>query len=341
MDKHGIVCALKDMALELGRTPTRDEFITRASRRSVDMMFGGFAQLVQASGLDAPIRNKVKPTAASLKFKFIKRQVESFNIHEIDIEPLIAELGRPLRVIAMPDTHVKNRDKVAIKVFLQFCEWYDPDVFIIMGDFLDAEGISHWPSDSLSPKRFMPEILEARALLEEISRATPNTKIRIFLEGNHEDWLRQAMVSKLPELFDGMDELGLVPDIKALLDLNRFGYDFFKMNDIVKLGKSHFTHGLYIGSNHAKKHLDALKANIYYGHAHDINTAHQPSIDGFIEAASLGCLCRLDAPFLKGKPNNWVHAFGIFEYRDEGKYSFYTPRIFNGEFSFGGRLFKS
>lgn len=276
-------------------------------------------------------------------FKFKKSQVDGFHLHEYDLLDLFQKCGNPksLKIIAQPDTHVRHRDYAAVDVFLQFIEWFKPHGHIIMGDFLDAEGISHWPNDKLRHRDFISEVIEARELLEEIVKRTKTAKLRIYLEGNHEDWINQAMAAKLPELFIGLDKLGLVPDLKALLDLDKFDYKMVKVNHIFKLGNANFTHGLYASSNHPKTHLDKLKDNIYYGHLHDVKGTHETSLKGRIESASLGCLCRLDAEFMKGKPTNWVHAFGIFEFFQDGSYNFICPRINNGRLLFNGKLFES
>lgn len=335
--EHDVLVKLKDLASQLGRMPTRDEY---AASYGFDYRsaFGSFTVALRAAGADG--REMAKQHKAE-KFKFKKTQIESFNVHDINFEDLFTKGKDVFKIIAQPDTHVHNRDHKAVDVFLKFMEWYKPDGHIIMGDFLDAEGISHWPSNSLKPKRFIPEVIEGRELLKKIVNITPSAKLRIFIIGNHCSWLDQALIAKLPELYDGIDELGLMPTIESLLDLEKFGYQTIPLNDLLKVGKAYFTHGLYVGGAHPKKHLDTIKANIYYGHLHDILSTHQPSIHGFIEAASLGCLCRLDAPFMKGKPTNWVHGFGIFEFRRDGSYSFYQVRIFDGVFSFNGKIFKA
>jgi hypothetical protein len=104
---------------------------------------------------------------------------------------------------------------------------------------------------------------------------------------------------------------------------------------------ANFTHGLYASANHPKTHLQRLKANIYYGHLHDELSTHEPSLNGIIEAASLACLCRLDAKFMNGKPTNWVHGFSIFEFFADGTYTRIPIRILNGRFSYNGKVFEA
>lgn len=277
------------------------------------------------------------------KLKFAKRQIDSFHLHTLDLESLFKKCGNPqsLKLVAQPDTHVVHRDYKAVDVFLKFIEWYKPDVHLIMGDFLDAEGITHWPNDELRHRDFIPEVIEGRELLESIVKRTPKCKARIFLEGNHEDWIRQAMAFKLPEFFMGLEKLDLLPDLKSLLDLDKFGYQLIPLNHLLKIGEAHFTHGYYTSSNHPKTHLTRVKGNIYYGHLHDELMTHETGVNGLLEAASLGCLCRLDPKFTKGKPTNWVHGFGLFEFFPDGSYVRYQVRIRDGKISFNGKVFKA
>lgn len=334
--QNDLIQKVKALAVDLGRTPTRDEFAKLHGKR-YEAVFRTYAMLLQAAGLD---KSKDKPTK---NFKFQKKHIESWKFTELDIESLFSQAGNPevLKILAQPDTHMKNADLHALAAYLEFAQWYQPHLAIIGGDLMDAEGISHWPSNSLEPKQFIPEVIQTRMYLDELRQSVgKNCKI-IYIEGNHEDWIKQAMVAKMPEFFNGLQELGLMPNLSALLDLEKRDITLIPVNELLKIGKAFFTHGLFSGGNHPKKHLDTVKANIYYFHTHDVLTHHAPSVGGYIEAASLGCLCKLDAPFLRGKPNNWVHAFGIFEFQRNGNYSFYCPKIFNGVFSFAGKNFGS
>lgn len=236
-------------------------------------------------------------------------------------------------------THVPYQDEPALSSMLKFFEYYRPDAHMIMGDFCDMEGISHWPSSELKPRRLVPELLEAKALIKRIVDSTVDCTTRIYLTGNHEDWLDQACTAQMPQLFDGLPQLGVELTLSKLLDLEGFEYQLYPLNHIVRIGKAGFTHGLYTGGSHAKKHLSVLKTNIYYGHLHDTQSHNETSIDGPMEAHSLGCLAKLDAKFLKGKPNNWVHSFGVFEFFPDGSYTFMCPKIINGKMSYNGIIF--
>lgn len=333
--KHGIVTELKRLAAELGHPPSCDE-VRLHSLISIDQIikeFGLVSEAFKAAGLQSDKR---------AKWKYKPARIESIQINEYSLEELFKRAGNPevLKMIFEPDTHIEHVDRLAFACFLDYISWYQPDVFMIGGDFLNASGLSHWGPEDLQPQRIVPELIKGRNALKAISDLTQKASTRIFLEGNHEDWINQAMMG-MPQLFDGLDELGIDLSLNSLLELEKHGYDLHKVNTFVKIGDAHFTHGIYSCDNHAKKHLDKLKANIYYGHLHDGKSWHDTSLSGTVEAMSLFCLCRLDAKFLKGKPNNWGHGFGQFEFFRDGSYSRIAHRIENGRLSVNGRMFRA
>lgn len=346
MTKLELFQALQELTKSLHRPPTRDE--ARGSIKGFDHALVKnqikFKVLLREAGIidDNPLRiveeNKLLRKYSALCSK--REQIQGFFRHTLDLQKMFEAAGNPpsLKMVAQPDTHVKFINRTAYNAFLKFLTWYKSHVHMIMGDFADCEGITHWEPDNLEPKRLVPEMKLARALLSETKAASPTTTFWMFLIGNHEDWIRQAL-NKMPELFEGLDELGIDVSVESLLGLNQMGFEVFPLNHLVQIGKAHFTHGIYTSMHHAKKHLDVFKGNIYYGHLHDTQSNNQTSLDGNLESASLGCLCRLDAKFLKGKPNNWVNAFGIFEFFPDGSYTVVRPSIINGRFSYGGVVF--
>ena len=330
---------------ELGRNPTLAEIrnnIPPPYLKLLQAEYGSYSAVLDALN-DKTIDQQANEARMHRKYRALcskKEQIQGFFRHTIDLKDLFERHGNPksLKLIAQPDTHAKFVNMPAFKAFVKFMDWYRPHIHLIMGDFADCEGIAHWEPDSMEPRRLVPELKISRSLLSECANATDPNTTRIFLEGNHEYWI-QMFMNQHPEFFDGMEDLGIELNLKTLLGLDKHGFEVFPLNHLVKIGKAHFTHGLYTVQHHAKKHLDVFKCNIYYGHLHDTQESNQTSIDGHMEAASLGCLCRLDAKFLKGKPNNWVNAFGIFEFFPDGTYTKLKPTIIDGRFSFAGMVF--
>lgn len=350
-EQHDLVRAVKDLALELGRTPTKAEFCSKIQGAHYKIAkFGNYSTLLQAAGIATyderrssgkrPIGARQKDIRSYQKLCSRKEQIHGHFRHVIDLEDLFQRAGNPptLKVSVQPDTHAKFVDVPAFRSYLKFLRAFQPHGHVILGDFADCEGLSHWPADDLEPRRIVPEMKQSRELLQKLVDATPNAVFRIFCEGNHENWISQAF-TRMPELFEGLAELDIEISVSSLLGLKKFGYELFPLNHLVQIGKAHFTHGLYTSSNHAAKHLNQLKANVYYGHLHDTQEHNSTSMDGPLEAASLGCLCKLDAKFLKGRPNNWVHSHGVFEFFPDGSYTFYKPKIINGRMSYNGIVF--
>lgn len=327
-----------------GRAPTRDEFRTEFKlERAMRTAFGGsYSAALHAAGLtDAAFKGG--GTRQPRKFVYKKTQIEGFFVHDYDLEVLFERAGNPdvIKIVSQPDTHVPFHDVCAVNAFKKFLRFYKPDVHIIMGDFPDMNGISHWPADSYEPRRLIPELKVANAVLDDICASSESVTSRFYLEGNHEDWLRQALIAKLPELQDVGD---LLPDgadlnLKTFLKLEKRGYELIELNHLLRLGRAYFTHGIYTNEHHPAKHLNVFKGSIFYGHLHDTKSTNSTSLLGDLEAHSLGCLCRKDAKFMRGRPTHWQHAFGIHEMFRDGTYNFMKPLIRNGRFAFSGIVF--
>jgi len=284
---------------------------------------------------------------------YVQNKLENFKIYKDDIingnESLHnlfakAKLSKNdvFRVIVQPDTHVPEHDPSALDVFLQFCRDYKPHAYINLGDFVEMSSVSQWTPLNPSPRRLVPEIAKAREILDQINDSLgPQCISKYFLIGNHENWLNYYLVDKIPEMFDGLDSLGIFLNVESLLQLEKRGFHVVPFNEILQLGDLYFIHGYYTNQSHAEKHLRVFGCNLMYGHVHDVQSYSGVSVKGLHEAISIGCLRTLNAPFMRNKPNNWTHAFGVVEYRIDGRYTRYVPIIVNAQFSFNGKLYKS
>jgi len=274
----------------------------------------------------------------------VKQTLRDFKTHEFNINDAfkIAKLKKDgiLKVIVQPDTHVPEQDKKATAAFKSFISFYKPHAYINLGDFMEMESVSQWSPRTAKPRRLIPDAMLARQeIAETIKAAGEQCKIRIFIKGNHEQWLEDYLVNRIPEVYDGLEDVADL-SVSGLLGLKQLGFEkIIPLNEIFKLGEAHFIHGYYTTVNHAKKHLDVFGCNIYYGHLHDVQCFTSVNVKSLHEAMSIGCLRNINAPFLRGRPNNWCHAFGIFEFRSDGTYTRYVPIIIDGKFSFNGVIF--
>lgn len=308
---------------------------------------GGFTNIrgMEFPSPPTPINSVIIPQSRKGKLpKYRPAKLENFTVHETDIRALFraAKLKDTdvLRVVVQPDTHVPEHDENAIEAFCQFLDYYKPHGLINLGDFLEMESVSHWEPKTAKPRRLVPEVLAAKAILQKIDKAVgPQCIYKRFIIGNHEDWLEQLLINRVSEIYDDIELLDVDLSVQKLLGLKDLGYRTIPLNEILRLGEMHYIHGYYTNIHHAKKHLEVFGVNIMYGHLHDVQSHSGVSVKGVHESISIGCLRSLAARFLRGKPNNWSHAFGIVEYRNDGTYTRYVPILIDGQFSFNGKIF--
>jgi len=308
---------------------------------------GGFTNIrsLEFPAPPTPVNSIIIPQARRGKTpKYRPARLENFIVHETDMKALFKATKLKdtdvLRIVVQPDTHCPEHDESAIEAFCQFLNYYKPHGIINLGDFMEMESVSHWEAKSTKPRRLVPEVLVAKSVLEKIDKAAgPQCIYKRFIIGNHEDWLEQILVERISEIYDDIELLGVDLSIQKLLGLKDLGYRVIPLNEILRLGELHFIHGYYTPIHHAKKHLEVFGVNLMYGHLHDVQSYSGVSVKGVHEAISIGCLRSLNAKFQKGKPNNWSHAFGIIEYRIDGRYTRFVPIMVDGEFSFNGKIF--
>lgn len=339
MKKNEVLAKYKKLAANVGRAPSRAELqLAGLNRDTVRHHFGNMTALKSAAGIPVII------SELSQVPSYRRALLSNFNVHDLNIASMFRRSGlkanQTLRMVAQPDTHVPHHDPIALNAFNKFLNYYKPHAYVNLGDFLENEPSSHWDSKTPKARRLVPEIKEAKAVLSEtLSAAGKQLKHKVFLMGNHEDWTDQLLTAKIPEIYDGLEDLGISLALPEMLGLAKMGFNVVPINEVLKVGHAHFIHGYYTGDQHSKKHLQVFGVNVYYGHLHDVQSYSGVSVDGLREAMSLGCLRTLNAQFLKGKPNNWSHAFGVFEFRSDGSYTRYCPIIINGKFSMNGVLF--
>ncbi len=249
-------------------------------------------------------------------------------------------MGKDIRFIAWPDTHLPYEDKRAVATALKIKEWYQPDTVIILGDFLDCTPVSHWLKDRNKTKAGLKLKDDFNAGNRLLDKLTKDINQLVYLEGNHEDWIHDAL-EKQPE-FEGLInlEVGLRFSERAAAGLQiihkRYG-------QVYNIGKLWFTHGTYTTSSHAKRHVEAYGRSIVYGHLHDVQLHVKVSpidIEDKHIGLSLGCLAEKNPQFMENKPNNWVHCIGVGLVRQDGTFNIDPVIISNGVASYAGKTFK-
>lgn len=244
------------------------------------------------------------------------------------------------KVILLSDIQAPFEDKKTLKAVFNYMADEKWDEVIIIGDFMDIyslSGHSEGKPGVLENHRLAKEYKRGNEILDEIQKSARKAKIT-YLEGNHEHRICRYL-EKFPQL-KGQIEV----EINLRFKERKIKYiKCYCRGDVYQIGNAFFHHGLYTNEHHAKKMVSRYGVNIFYGHTHDMMcySLVQRGRNRTLVGQSLGCLCRYDQSYIKGNPQNWQQGFGVFYFRPNGFFSYYTPRIFNNQFiAPNGKVYK-
>ena len=229
---HELVSQLKELALELGRTPSKAEFCNRyAGTHYRVTKIGGFGVLLQAAGLISKTEQKRQKIDNTIFLKNIETHLEAYAPKVV--EPTI-NASYP-RIAVISDIHWPLSSNLVLDRFYAFIEKHQPEYVIINGDAWDMFSHSKYPR---SHNVFTPEQEHAMArhaneeFWHEVQRLAPKAKCYQML-GNHdirplkrilevypvaEDWIVQMLqrlftFDNVTTVFDSREELLLAGNI--------------------------------------------------------------------------------------------------------------------------------
>lgn len=206
MDAHELVVAVKDLALELGRTPTRADFTSsiRGGAYRLGQHFGTFAALLQAAGLETydDRRSGGRKKAPSPFEKSIERHLEEY-------APRPMGEQKPWPTFAsISDIHWPFHSQKVIDAFLDYVAEHRPEYIILNGDAWDMYSHAKFPR---SHNVFTPreEQALARKANEEfwvaVKARSPNSRY-IQMLGNHDCRPLKRVIESYPEAEDWIAE---------------------------------------------------------------------------------------------------------------------------------------
>lgn len=230
MTRDELVQALRDMAINLGRVPKRDEFASQIKngRHFITLHFGSYATLLQASGLKEETQSRKIDGSIFQKsiVDHLKNHYENLSPSQILEWPTFASIS---------DIHWPYENQRVIDRFFDYVKEFKPEWVIINGDAWDMYSHSKFPRshNEFTPREEQRLAREKNeAFWKKIQEISPKSKCYQLL-GNHdirpmkrvleaypeaEDWITE----KLKELFtfegvttyhDAREELELPNDI--------------------------------------------------------------------------------------------------------------------------------
>ena len=266
------------------------------------------------------------------------------NKHEFDLAHMFKSAkikpGHVLRGVVLPDTHYPFHDKEVVAAVTSFLMDYKPHVLIHIGDFYEMESLSPHELESQNFKDAMRTIRRGRTLMRQFVDSS-GAVYKFFCVGNHEYWFERYLEKKVPGIKEACEHIGsTMPSINSLCTFGGLDFQVIPHNEVLKLGKAHFTHGFYTNSHHAEKTVRTVGGTIFYGHTETIQCHAVSSMDGMRVGQSIGTLRDIaQAKFMRARPCDWLHGFMIIEWREDGTFSYVVPTIINSTFSFNGKIY--
>lgn len=246
--------------------------------------------------------------------------------------------------IVFPDTHVDEQageivtvDHAAFNAVMAYTAAHRWDWWVQLGDFGDWNVISSHNKNNLKAVegQTIRRSADACNIALDVIQANARRQLvdalvaEVLITGNHCHRLK-IWANAQPSL-DGLLDYG------ELMRVEERGIqlvDYWDKHEVWTRGEANFGHGHYLGPTGPERHLRDYGFNFFYGHDHSVNMSPLKTYGKDTRISqTLGCLETINPHWLRGKPNKWQHAFGVFFIRKEdGRFNHYVPLIFDGQF---------
>lgn len=288
---------------------------------------------------------------AKATIKQLSKTIESLErqLHEARQARFTIPTGRPrgggksksfCRVV-IPDSHGRSIDPAVAKALLYDLEVIQPQEIVWLGDHLDCGGFlsRHQPLYiSELDYTFEEDVAAANDFLDKVTAKAPGARNH-YLQGNHEHRIDNFIMTAslrnkrdaeyLRKFFSVDVVLGLSKRKFQVYERDGF-YDGLKVRGMIKLGKCHFTHGIYTSVNAAKSHLDAYMVNVVYGHTHRMDSFTRRSATSTVSSWCPGALCVQQNYYAHSANSHHTNGYCLQAVQADGSFLNLTIPIING-----------
>lgn len=266
----------------------------------------------------------------------------------------ISRRERWIKMFVASDAHVPYHDVGVLNLVYDFIRQLVPDIVVLAGDWADCFHISGFPSGRGRVDSFEEEMRIVRANLLFLRKIVPGARI-IYIDGNHEHWLRKWIIrnaSALEDLTIGGKAI-TIENVLRLGDLEiehvtakeggRFTDTFWHVEHEGREWDLLIGHFARISrwSGEAVKHLiHDYGMSLIQGHTHSFGRHNRNMERGPVMGWENGCLRDLNPDWASGK--HWMHAFAVVWLEVPGNYfQVEDIPIINGQFRYGGELWRT
>lgn len=231
-------------------------------------------------------------------------------------------------------------DDEAIKVAMAIQEDVQPDVVVIIGDYIDFPMFGRFDQEPGFQVTTQATIDRSHEILAQIRAITPDAEI-VWISGNHDIRLQNYVIKNAMAAFGlqraNAPEEWPVMSLEFLLRLDELDIKYidgypngeYYINERLKC-----EHGRKVAPRGkiAVKLVDDETVSVITGHNHRVEMIHRTTKtkDGprVTMGMTLGCLCKIDGSIPSTKSaidargntvksqEDWQHAVGIVEYQD-------------------------
>lgn len=255
--QHELIGKLKELAAELGKTPTRDQFRARYGwPKAADRAYPLWASFVQAAGLEPVSR----ASAQKIDNSVFRRDLAS---HLGEYRPRsLAEPEAYKRTVFVPDTHHPFACQRTLEAIYRFIEKEQPECVVQVGDLADRYSHARFPRSHLlfsAEEEDQMARAGAETMWREIQKAAPKAEC-IQMVGNHDVRPLKQILSAYPQaerwIEKMMAEALTFEGVRTILD---------PREELKLPGNVDVIHGHY---SKLGDHRNFSLTNVVHGHTH-------------------------------------------------------------------------
>lgn len=267
MDKHDLLKAVKSLALELGKIPSRDEFVSTTcyTRHHIEKMFGSYTLLTQAAGLKKSPKEESQARKQAIK-QIFEKPYSYFQNQTQKSSPEFLHLQEYTETICIGDLHAPWIDFDALSLTYALIEKLKPKVIVQLGDSRDFYAYSKFPRShiTLNPKEEIDQgTKQLSDMWKTIQNIAPKASCHMIL-GNHDIRAHKRLIEQCPTLEP-------LIDLKPLFTFDGVETNHSTRNPLV-IDNITYTHG---HRSKSIQHLQDFESNVVHGHTHNGGLSYQ------------------------------------------------------------------
>lgn len=263
MDAHQLIAALKEVALELNRTPTRAEFSTRVagSDYAIRHHFRSFSLLLKAAGMET-YDDRRSANKRRIDNSVFTASIEN---HLENYAPKVLEPSKPgdyQRTLFIGDVHAPFANLKVLEKVYRFAEKHDPQVIVQVGDLYDLFSHTKFPRshNAFTPRQEQETARkQAEEMWMELKKAAPGAEC-YQLYGNHDVRPLKRILESYPQAEDWIKTmLGKMMTFEGVTTLDDARAELMLPGNVM-------VHHGYLGQ--LGRHRDYSLNNAVVGHSH-------------------------------------------------------------------------